>query len=356
MFNRDCKIVGVLSILLSVLLVNSVCGQSGSRSRSSRSFGTQRSRASLRPTSYRTASSSASSSASSRIDRGDVLAIIVDGVLGDFRDPPIQKPAAGDKYGSPVIGYPVIVDKDGTVDLPELSPVSVRGLTVRQAKQKISNAYLRAKILRADRKNQVMVSMLRRRSVNVTVIHDDPADRFFGQQNNAFAFEQPTKKISTVTLPRDRADALSAIAEAGAPIDSEAVLQYLRQGRGGGGLRDSDVVDVPGQSRDFFYAGGLLSGGRIPIPDGGLNLMQAIALSGGSIGQLGPSDLFLVRNARNANGAQPGVFRVDLRNYRNNPAALNVQPGDVLILRNKPGEAIGQAVLGAVNANINVGL
>ena len=85
--------------------------------------------------------------------------------------------------------------------------------------------------------------------------------------------------------------------------------------------------------------------------------MQAIALSGGSVGQvgLGPSDLYLVRNARSNNGARPGVFKVDMRNYRNNPAALSVQPGDVLILRNKPGEFLGRAAIGALNANINIG-
>lgn len=336
-------------LILLLLLVNVVSGQS------------YRSRSSFRPTSYRQTSNRVSNRVSPNADRiegGDVLAIIVDGVLGDFSDPPVHKPAKGDKYGVPALGYPVVVRNDGTVDLPEVRPISLRGLTVRQAKQKITNAYHREKILKANRKNQVMVSMLRKRMLSVTVIHDNPADLGYYGQQSAFAYEKPTKKISKVTLPADQATTLNAIAEAGAPIDSETVLRYLRRGRGGGRVRDNAVVDVPGQSQDFFYAGGLLPGGRFPIPEGGLSVMQAIALSGGSVGQvgLGPSDLYLVRNARSNSGARPGVFKVDMRNYRNNPAALNVQPGDVLILRNKPGEVLGKAAVGALNANINIGL
>ena len=107
--------------------------------------------------------------------------------------------------------------------------------------------------------------------MNVTVIHDDPVDLGYYGQQSAFAYENPTKKISKVTLPADRASTLDAIAEAGAPIDSDTVLRYLRQQRGGRSLRDNAVVDVPGKSQEFFYAGGLLPGGRFPIPEGGLS-------------------------------------------------------------------------------------
>ena len=86
-----------------------------------------------------------------RLDSRDVLGIYIEGVLGSSDEPPpVHFPEAGDDT-PPAIGYPVPVREDGTVSLPLVEPIDIRGLTLSAAEEKIRNTYIRKKILRADR-------------------------------------------------------------------------------------------------------------------------------------------------------------------------------------------------------------
>lgn len=274
-----------------------------------------------------------------RLGDGDTLGIIVDGVLGKFgEDAPVHMPDSKDSDIQPGIGYPVIVRK-GTLSLPLIDPVAVRGLTVVQAQKKISNAYRREKILKND--NRVMVSLVRKRRVSVTVVHDDvdALGSRFGSQPYASLFQTPRKKVSSVTLPADRAHLLDALSAAVADLDSEQVVQILNQHRRA--VRDGDVVNVQSPPRQFFYTGGLMPAGEFPIPrDRRLNAMQAIAMAGGSFRDqrsgLGPSNLVITRQ----NGRS---IRIDYDRLRANPNAVQILPGDSLMLQYKPREAIGNA-------------
>ena len=77
------------------------------------------------------------------VDAGDVLAIFVDGVLGDRNQiPPIIN--LGTPQGGvqpPAIGYPMLVQDDGSISLPLLDPISVRDKSVGEIRQLIGKVY-----------------------------------------------------------------------------------------------------------------------------------------------------------------------------------------------------------------------
>jgi len=274
-----------------------------------------------------------------RLDDGDVVGVVVDGVLGEFGDMPVHIPDSRDSDVQPGIGFPIPI-RDGALSLPLISPIPVRGLTVSQAQTKISNTYIREKILK--HKNRVMVSLLRKRTVRLTVVHDD-VDSLQGFNGRDFVGlnQTPRKLVSTVTLPADRATLLDALSEAVADLDSEQVVRILQQRRQA--VREGDVVNVESPSRGFFYTGGLIPAGQFPLPrDRPLTALQAMALAGGSFNTpsrgayLGPSELVITR----ANGR---TIRVDADQLRANPNAVRILPGDALMLQYKTGEAIGNA-------------
>ena len=74
------------------------------------------------------------------LDENDVLGVFVEGVLGEFDSaPPVQENPGTDL--PPAIGFPIPVRQDGTLSMPLVDPVPVRGLTIQQAEQMVSRAY-----------------------------------------------------------------------------------------------------------------------------------------------------------------------------------------------------------------------
>ena len=64
-----------------------------------------------------------------------MLGVFIDGVLGNSTEaPPVTIPEPGSDL-SPGIGYPIPVREDGTISLPLIDPIAVRGLTVAQVEQ-----------------------------------------------------------------------------------------------------------------------------------------------------------------------------------------------------------------------------
>jgi hypothetical protein len=124
-------------------------------------------------------------------------------------------------------------------------------------------------------------------------------------------------------------------------------------------LEDGDIVYVESRDADVYYTGGMLSGGEHRIPrDYDLDVLTAMSLSGGSIGgnrggggamggfgglggmlgQVPPGMLYVLRKTP-CNGQI--TIAVDLARANLDPRErILVQPGDILILRYKPGEEI----------------
>ncbi len=125
-------------------------------------------------------------------------------------------------------------------------------------------------------------------------------------------------------------------------------------------LRTGDVVFLERRKEGVFYTAGLLPPGVFPLPrDYDVDVIEAITMVrgpllngafGGSnlsgtliqpgIGNPSPSLLVVVRNT--PDGGQLPI-RVDLRKaFRAKSERLTVQPGDVLILQETPGEALAR--------------
>jgi protein involved in polysaccharide export with SLBB domain len=134
-------------------------------------------------------------------------------------------------------------------------------------------------------------------------------------------------------------------------------------------LREGDVVLVESRDRDVFYTGGLLPGGAFLLPrDRDINVLEAIALAGGSIGGgpgssrstgvfgggglgalIPPSECIIVRNFDDCGSVN---IKVNLNRALNDQTQrLLIQPGDTIILRYTTGELIGNIFLSTVNFN-----
>ena len=271
---------------------------------------------------YRSSSRSSSTSRSRatrapyRLDSGDVVSVLVYGVTGELTDAPVHMPEKNKDDIIPSVGHPMVVLPDGTLPLPLIDPVYVRGLTVTQARDKASRAYLDEEILKKDK--QVTLSLTRKRTVNVSVLHDNPA----------FA----TRGVSNIKLPADRANVLNALVGAG-PFDRDGKISVVGSGGQRGNSRsrlsDGDIVQVKSARAGFFYTGGNLQGGEFPLPtDRRINALQAISIAGGVRTQnfIGPREVIVIRRGG-------GSVRASYAQVLNNPNALLILPGDTVVLR-----------------------
>ena len=100
-----------------------------------------------------------------RLDAGDVLAIYIEGVLGQpGEQPPIHYPPPESGL-LPCMGYPVPIRANGTISLPLVDPISVRGLTISQAESLVKKTFVTGDenaVLRTDA--GILVDLMRPRN------------------------------------------------------------------------------------------------------------------------------------------------------------------------------------------------
>ncbi|MEI6525804.1 MAG: polysaccharide biosynthesis/export family protein, partial [Planctomycetota bacterium] len=81
------------------------------------------------------------------LDNGDILGIYIEGILPFVppdrppEPPPVNFPDATSQL-DPSLGFPIAVINDGTIQLPNLEPIKVRGLTIDQTRDLIRKYYL----------------------------------------------------------------------------------------------------------------------------------------------------------------------------------------------------------------------
>ena len=279
------------------------------------------------------------------LDNEDVLGIFIDGVLGQFdAPPPVQLPVAGSDL-PPAIGFPVPIREDGTVTLPFVDPVPVRGLTIPQAEELIKRAYFGgpAPILRNQAR--VIVTLLRERRYRVFVVRGDLQS--IGAQNRVgrvgVGIAGQTDESSrgfVLDLPAYQNDVLNALSLTGGfpGVNAEQEIRVLRGDRVSSArrdsqirefyrtnkpddfpfgivpnvpdesstlliptrlrpgqvpnirkedieLRDGDIVYVDNRDTEIYYTGGLLGGGQFLLPrDYDLDVLGAVSLSGTNLG------------------------------------------------------------------------
>jgi protein involved in polysaccharide export with SLBB domain len=347
-----------------------------------------------------------------RLDAGDVLGVWVDGVIGDRKIPiPVYLPqdASGiaQRLVSPSAGYPFRVQEDGTLHLPMIDPVNVRGLTVTEADLAVRAAYQRRRIL-PEGAERVFVTLLQKRTYEVVVLRQE-ATRFatgaegaaettgkrgFGFVVNLAAYENDVLHALALTggLPgldaENQVTIVRGLSAHGA--DRQALLEKLRQLPPGAPLppelaqsglvlriplrqvpgeplpfrpqdvilQSGDVVYLEARDKDVFYTAGLLPTGEHILPrDRDLDVLTAVSLVrgplvnstfggvtlGGAIIPQGlgqPSASLLVVLRRTPGGGQVPI-RVDLnRALRDVNERITVRPGDLLVLQERPTEAL----------------
>ena len=310
------------------------------------------------------------------LDSKDVLGVFIEGVLGNSDEaPPVQIPDPSSDL-PPAIGFPVPVREDGTLSLPSIKPIPVRGLTIKQAEELIQRAYRGGPepILKED--SRIIVTLFRERTYRVFVVRQDNSaagrgQQFQGQARGAQVTDRndQSSRGFVLQMPAYKNDVLNALLQTGGipGVNAKPEIRILRGNRFDNArrdrrasefyrsaqadqfaygqipnldddantiriplrlkpgevpdlraedviLRDGDVIYVDTRETDVYYTSGLLRGGEFPLPrDYDLDVLAAVSLAGNGFGA----------------GQQTGFL---------GGAAQNVPPTELIVLRRIPGD------------------
>lgn len=287
------------------------------------------------------------------LDTDDVLAVFIEGVLGDLdAAPPVNFPPP-DSDLAPSIGFPVPVRDDGTMSLPLVQPIPVRGLTIQQAEALITRAYRDGPTPILTDENRIIVTLFRERTHRVFVVRQDNSLAQRGQQFQGIGRSSVITDRSDLSsrgfvlqLPAYKNDLLNALSQTGGlpgvnakpevrilrgdrldlarrdaqlaefyrtsrpeqfpygilptvPDSTNAITIPMRLGPGEVPtfrpedivLRDGDIVYVDTRETDVYYTGGLLGGGEFPLPrDFDLDVLAAVSIAGQGIAGAGQTN------------------------------------------------------------------
>lgn len=332
-----------------------------------------------------------------RLDAGDVLGIWIATVLGDPNQaPPVRPPEQG--QARPSLGYPVPVRDDGTITLPLIEPLPVRGKTLAEVREAIRKAYTVPRQILKPGEERILVELQQRRTYHVLVIRQDSGGLVVGPAGTLGNTKRGTG--FPLDLPAYENDVLNALTRTGGfpGLDARNEVVVVRgtarsraeasscppagrpAAKGSGQpiriplrlrpdqpppftpediiLRNGDTLYIESRDTEVFYTGGLLGSGQYVLPrDIDLDVVEAIALVRGPLinGSINQNNL-------NGNLLQPGVgfpspslvtiirrtpgygqllVKVDLNRALNDPRErLLIQPKDLIIMQETVGEAV----------------
>lgn len=334
------------------------------------------------------------------LDAGDVLGVYVAGILSDDRSPAPQiipqqaitgVPTIDDRRLPPAVGTPIVVQDNGTIKLPLIDPMNVKGKTVADVETMVRDAYLAADLLKKG-KISVIVSLAKQRTYHVTVIRQDGGGVIVSGAGQLVNSRRGTGV--PLDLPAGDNDVLSALARSGGLPGLDASNTIVIQ-RGNPPtisegetvaqatatqtqirvplrmrpnealpfkpedivLRNGDIIFIESRETELYYTGGLLPVGEFILPrDYDLDVMEAITATKGplfnggvnfnnlngsiftqGIGFPSPSLLTVIRKTP---GCGQIIIRVDLNRAAIDPRErILVKPGDFLILQETIGES-----------------
>ena len=312
------------------------------------------------------------------LDADDVLGVFIENVLGEFGSaPPVQIPDPNSDL-PPAIGFPVPIREDGTVSLPLVDPIPVRGLTVQQAEALITRAYREGPTPILIKRGRIIVTQLRKRTNRVFVVRQDNSlsqrgTQFQGRGNQQVVNDRTdlSSRGFVLQLPAGQNDIFTALSQTGGipGVNAKAEVRVLRGNRLATAqrdarmaeffrtntadqfpygivpsiddatntlkiplrlkpgeipnfrpediiLRDGDILYVDSRETDVYYTGGLLGGGEFPLPrDYDLDVLAAISVANVGVGASQQSNL----------GGLGGSVQQQ-------------QPTEVIVLRQIPGD------------------
>lgn len=328
-----------------------------------------------------------------RLDKGDLLAIVADEVLTKEGQPvPVQFNPNPNASKVAVQGVPVPVQDDGTIQLPLLDPIDVRGKTLPEVRELIVDQMVNKKQIVVKGKERVLVDLLQPRRYRVIVVREDTA-----QEPTTFANLGLTTTIIggskrgsafSLLLEPGRNDLLQALTQTGGPPGLDAKNEVIiRRGKydpadpAKGFVRiplrarpdepltfteeditlyDGDTVFIEARDTEVYYTAGLLGSAQVPLPrDYDLRVIEAIAqvrgpLVNGSFSQnalvatavnpgIGNPNASLVTVVRRLPNNQQIRIRVDLNEaFRDQRENIIIMPGDIIVLQERPGEALAR--------------
>lgn len=323
---------------------------------------------------------------------------------------------------SPAVGLPIEINSEGKVILPLVAPIKLAGLTLTQAVEKIRHEYSDKEHILEKGRERIMITLIRPRVHRIVVLRDDiPFSPTFQPQGGAAlltrrgtanvidlpAFENDVLHALSVTggLPgidafstiwvfrartasADSFDAVKRRIDAGESletitkqmrVDHTAVRIPLRAcpdeplpfGPSDVVLQTGDVVYVETRQTEYFYSGGLLPAGQVPLPrDYDVDVIGALALSTGSVGGpaggegsmafqlkgiynpgaiIPPTRVLILRKLPNGEQIQ---IRVDLKRAKyDQRERVIIAPNDVVMLYYKPGEVAGNFAMNFASYN-----
>lgn len=329
-----------------------------------------------------------------KLDKGDVLAVVADEVLTKENQPvPVQFLPNPNAAKPAVQGVPVPVQDDGTILLPLLDPIDVRGRTLVEVRNLIVDQIVNKKQLVVRGKERVLVDLLQPRRYRVIVVREDSqAPPAFVNAGLTAAFVGGNKKGAAFSLHLEPGhnDLLEALTQTGGPpgVDSKNEV-VIRRGKydpadpAKGFLRvplrartdrpltfdesditlgEGDTVHIEARDTEVYYTAGLLGSAQIPLPrDYDLRVIEAITqvrgpLINGSFSQnafvanavntgIGNPNASLVTVVRRLPNNQQIRIRVDLNEaFRDLRENIIIMPGDLVVLQERPAESIARYI------------
>jgi protein involved in polysaccharide export with SLBB domain len=274
---------------------------------------------------------------------GDVLGVYIEGVLGEVElAPPVHFPDEKSAL-PPAVGFPIPVREDGTISLPLIEPILVRGLTLTQAEEAIRREYTQRRVIIQPGREKILVTLIKERTYQVIVVREDTGSSGEVSLGPNQVITGPLRKGTgeVVNLPAYQNDVLHALAETGGlpGLDAKNEVKILKARYanpeahaaflakvyacdagdpcscpppipdGPGVIRiplrvppgvipnvrpqdvileDGDIVHIESRESEVFYTGGLLPGGQHPLPrDYDITVLAAMGIAGGGIDQGG---------------------------------------------------------------------
>jgi protein involved in polysaccharide export with SLBB domain len=328
-----------------------------------------------------------------KLDKGDVLAIVADEVLTKENQPvPVQLLSNPNTTKSAVQGVPVPVQDDGTILLPLLDPIPVKGKTLLEVRNLIVDQMVNKKQIVVKGKERVLVDLFQARRYRVLVVREDSQYAQPGYANSGVtaAVVGGNKKGAAFSLLLEpgRNDLLQALTQTGGPPGVDAKNEVIiRRGKydpedpvkgfvriplrartdrplnfteADITLDDGDTVHIEARDTEVYYTAGLLGAAQIPLPrDYDLRVIEAITqvrgpLINGSFNQnafvasavntgIGNPNASLVTVVRRLPNQQQIRIRVDLNEaFRDLRENIIIQPGDIVVLQERPGESLAR--------------
>lgn len=336
------------------------------------------------------------------LDKGDVLAVVADDVIAPAGSQvPFQLPNANNSLAA--LGFPIPVNDDGNISIARLKPIYVRGKTLAEVEQLIKDT--------AGGKNggpqlinpdlaRVTVQLLQKRIYTITVVREDTQPVLGQSAGGGISGSNKRGNGFTLKLQAGENDVLHALNATGGPpgLDAKDEIlifrgtydpkdpekfvtriplrifpeQKLTLCEADIVLRDGDVVKI--ESRDtqaeIFYVAGVAGSRQFQLPrDYDLDIIQALTLAGAplqngafsasqfqgssvssGIGQPTPALLTVLRQLPNG---QQIPIRVDLgRAFRDPRERIRVLGGDILVMQERPGDAITRYLYQTFRFNI----